>query len=158
MHRNTATALREQARRAIGAPGPWILALATACAPSARPGLEEGAREAREPFLVEPEAPGAPGAEPGAPAPSPEGELDLESRVLARVAAECGIRLEALRIAGRESLIWPDSSLGCARSGEACLAVETPGHRFRVEAAGRSFAVHTDATGRRIHLCDPPGA
>ena len=150
MHRKTATALREQARRAIGAPGPWILALATACAPSARPGPEEGAREAREPSLVEPQA-------PGAPAPSPEGELDLESRVLARVTGERGIRLEALRIAGRESLIWPDSSLGCARSGEACLAVETPGHRFRVEAAGRSFAVHTDATGRRIHLCDHPG-
>ncbi len=49
---------------------------------------------------------------------------------------------------------WPDSCLGCAAPGTACATVITPGYRLVLEADGRSYTVHTDATGRNLVVCE----
>jgi hypothetical protein len=75
---------------------------------------------------------------------------------------ETGRRLEVLRglltVESKEAMQWPDSCLGLAEEGEACLQVVTPGFRIAVRTAPGSglplnvLTWRTNADGSNLRL------
>ncbi len=49
-----------------------------------------------------------------------------------------------------ESVVWNDSSLGCAEKGCCYLQVLTPGYKIVFRVGTDLFTLHTDGTGSRI--------
>jgi CO/xanthine dehydrogenase Mo-binding subunit len=67
------------------------------------------------------------------------------------LAEELGIDPEIIHVRNVEAVEWPDSSLGCPKKGHQYTQVVTPGHRVRLEAEGRTYAVHV--AGNRAVTC-----
>lgn len=68
------------------------------------------------------------------------------------VAREARVAAAALQLVSSAASEWPDSSLGCPEEGMMYMQVITPGYLVVLEAEGRRYEVHTDATGRAV-LC-----
>jgi hypothetical protein len=79
---------------------------------------------------------------------------------MAAVRAELGGLIgvepaETATVVVAESVIWPDSSLGCPRPGEMYLQVLTPGYRVVLEADGTRYDYRLSETGV-VRLCERP--
>jgi hypothetical protein len=61
----------------------------------------------------------------------------------------------------QEDTTWPDSCLGCVKTGETCAQVLTPGYRIVLRVRDATYEYHTNR-GDRVRLCNqslvPPGA
>ncbi|HEV8609477.1 MAG TPA: hypothetical protein VGS98_05350 [Thermoanaerobaculia bacterium] len=61
----------------------------------------------------------------------------------------------------QEDVTWPDSCLGCVKTGETCAQVLTPGYRIVLRVRDATYEYHTNR-GDRVRLCNqslvPPGA
>jgi hypothetical protein len=61
----------------------------------------------------------------------------------------------------QEDVTWPDSCLGCVKTGEVCAQVLTPGYRIVLRVRDATYEYHTNR-GDRVRLCSqslvPPGA
>jgi len=75
---------------------------------------------------------------------------ELGALAVGRFAREEGFDLDAIRVVEIESVIWPDSSLGCGTAAPtpdgATAAVGIPGYRIRVQVrpAGAAATYHAD--------------
>ena len=61
----------------------------------------------------------------------------------------------------QEDVTWPDSCLGCVKTGETCAQVLTPGYRIVLRVRDATYEYHTNR-GDRVRLCNqslvsPPG-
>jgi hypothetical protein len=61
----------------------------------------------------------------------------------------------------QEDVTWPDSCLGCVKTGETCSQVLTPGYRIVLRVRDATYEYHTNR-GDRTRLCSqslvpPPG-
>jgi hypothetical protein len=52
----------------------------------------------------------------------------------------------------QEETTWPNSCLGCPKTGESCAQVLTPGYRVVLRAADATYEYHTDLGGT-ARLC-----
>ncbi len=80
-------------------------------------------------------------------------ELTLVEMAVRDLALRLKVDLNTITVAAVESLVWPDSGLGCPLEGLAYAQVETPGYRIRLEVDGESYLYHTDAA-RAFWLCE----
>jgi hypothetical protein len=79
--------------------------------------------------------------------------------VMARVlAAEQHLDPATVRVLALEPMEWPDGCLGAARPGEICTQAVSPGYRVVLEAGGRRYHYHTDATGNNYRRTVAPVA
>jgi hypothetical protein len=53
----------------------------------------------------------------------------------------------------QEDVTWEDSCLGCARTGESCKHVLTPGYRIILRVRDATYEYHTDRSGHDARLC-----
>jgi hypothetical protein len=79
--------------------------------------------------------------------------IDLAKAQLVR---KLSIPLDNISLFEAAITSWPDSSLGCPRSGFAYSQVITPGYRILLEAKGQTYSFHTD-TLEQVILCDARG-
>lgn len=95
----------------------------------------------------------------------PEEEADMDERAnlppAARRAAEAlaerlGVEPESVTVVSADYVEWPDACLGLAAPGQMCAQVITPGYRIALEAGGRSYLYHSDASGRSVLPADAP--
>jgi hypothetical protein len=63
------------------------------------------------------------------------------------LARALGIEFTSIVVVSAEQVEWPDSCLGVARPGLACLEVITPGVSLTLKANGMSYDYHTNADG-----------
>lgn len=66
-----------------------------------------------------------------------------------RLARVLEISEAEIAVLSFEQVVWPDSSLGAPRPGQAYLQVLTPGYRVVLAAGGQNYVYHTDM-GRRV--------
>jgi len=52
----------------------------------------------------------------------------------------------------QEDATWPDSCLGCIKTGESCAQVLTPGYRITLRVRDATYEYHTNR-GDRVRLC-----
>jgi len=52
----------------------------------------------------------------------------------------------------QEDTTWPDSCLGCIKTGERCAQVLTPGYRITLRVRDATYEYHTNR-GDRVRLC-----
>ncbi|MBC8161846.1 MAG: hypothetical protein H7Z42_11560 [Roseiflexaceae bacterium] len=64
-----------------------------------------------------------------------------------------GLDVAAITVVDVQEQQWNDSSLGCAQPDTAYMQVITPGYLITLEAAGSTYAYHTD-TDARVVLCE----
>jgi hypothetical protein len=85
---------------------------------------------------------------------------EVPPELMAAVRAELGgligvERADSATVLVAESVIWPDSSLGCPRPGEMYLQVLTPGYRVVLEADGTHYDYRLSEAGV-VRLCERP--
>lgn len=84
--------------------------------------------------------------------PMPDELRALWPSILEDAARRSGLPAAALRVASVQAVVWPDSSLGCPRSGLAYMQVLVPGHRVRIATPdGALLDYHLNARGRWLH-------
>ena len=84
--------------------------------------------------------------QPGIPNPS----AAASNKAAVDFADQLGIDVGEVQIVSIEQVEWPDSSLGCAKSGQNYLMVITPGFRIILEANGEMAEYHADMQGRIV--------
>ena len=90
-------------------------------------------------------------------APSKDTAMDstlasITTAVLADAASQTGIERAAVTIAGTETVVWADGSLGCPAPGLSYTMAQVPGYRIRVPAGKRELDYHANRRGYFI-LC-----
>jgi hypothetical protein len=99
------------------------------------------------------------GEDEPAPVVRPDGPIDENTAVLrakAAVVDRTGARAQDVAVDAVEHREWPDSSMGCAKPGQAYLQVITPGHQVRLSWAGQRFDMRVAEDGRVV-MCSGPG-
>jgi hypothetical protein len=92
------------------------------------------------------------------PPPSGEG-MDSKTRTEAFEAAvkdladKIGAPKSDVAGVSQEDVTWPDSCLGCARTGELCAQVLTPGYKLTLRVRDATYVYHSNR-GDRVRLCD----
>ena len=98
-------------------------------------------------------APALPLDTPAAPANDPvPGDIETAARKL--LADELGVDEGDFRLDSSEGVGWSDASLGCPQEGYAYAQVITPGYKLVFDLAGTSYAVHTNADGSHMVVCE----
>ncbi|HQE93434.1 MAG TPA: hypothetical protein PLH19_10435 [Anaerolineae bacterium] len=69
---------------------------------------------------------------------------------------QVGVTRESVAVLTVEAVEWANSCLGCARPGEQCLMVITPGYRIVLTSGGNTYTLHTNRSGGHAILCDRP--
>lgn len=95
-----------------------------------------------------------------AAAPPPSGEgVDSKTR---REAFDAAVKDLSKKIGAPErdvagvaqdDVTWPDSCLGCAKTGEMCAQVLTPGYKIMLRVRDATYEYHANR-GDRVRLCD----
>ncbi|HET91229.1 MAG TPA: hypothetical protein ENN99_10905 [Chloroflexi bacterium] len=93
-----------------------------------------------------------PGISPFSPLPVPPTN-PAAAAAIAALAAELDLPAQEIAILSSEEVNWPDTSLGCPQPGMMYGQVITPGYRFRLQADGKAYNVHTDQTGTQVVIC-----
>jgi len=96
---------------------------------------------------------------------SPTTSSEARDRAFRAAATQLSKDVNAPRdsIAGvsQDEMTWRDSCLGCARTGESCAQVLTPGYRVVLRVSDATYEYHTDLGGK-ARLCgqnpSPSGA
>jgi len=95
-----------------------------------------------------------------AAAPPPSGEgLDSKTRTQAFEAAvddlskKIGAPKRDVAAVSQEDVTWPDSCHGCAKTGEMCAQVLTPGYKIGLRVRDVTYVYHSNR-GDRVRLCD----
>jgi hypothetical protein len=88
--------------------------------------------------------------------PAPKLAIPLEHlKTLARadLARRLGVAVEEVSLTRTESVVWPDTSLGCPEPGQTYQPEAAKGFVLEYSCRGRSFAYHTDRF--RLLPCPP---
>jgi hypothetical protein len=83
--------------------------------------------------------------------PDPQVE-EIISLIRADLAAHLSLDSEQIHVISAESVLWPDTALGCPRSGEVYPQQAVPGYQVLLEANEHEYLYHTD-TEKNIVLC-----
>lgn len=70
------------------------------------------------------------------------------------LADETNVNEDNLTLISSESMSWSDASLGCPQEGMAYAQVVTPGYKLVFAVRDTSYAVHTNADGSSLVLCN----
>jgi hypothetical protein len=74
------------------------------------------------------------------------------------LAHDANVPRDSIAGVSQDEMTWRDSCLGCARTGESCTQVLTPGYRIVLRVSDASYEYHTDLGGT-ARLCNQsPGA
>ena len=79
---------------------------------------------------------------------------DIETAARELLADELNADEGDLELQSSEGMEWSDASLGCPEEGMAYAQVITPGFKLTFDLAGTSYAVHTNADGSHMVLCE----
>ena len=79
-----------------------------------------------------------------APAAALKARADLAERMQ--------IDPDAIKLVSVEAVEWPDGCLGVQTPGVMCTMVITPGYRVILEAGGKQYEYHTNASGDAVRL------
>ena len=79
-------------------------------------------------------------------------ELEVVLRAKSDLAKRRGLSVESIALRSVESVTWPDTSLGCPKSGHAYAQVATPGYRLVLSDGSTDFEYHSDSL-RRVVFC-----
>jgi len=74
-------------------------------------------------------------------------------RAIAWLAERQGISRSEISVVSTEAVEWPDSCLGCAEPGVACLTVIVPGYRVILRVGEARYEVRTNQDGSNCALC-----
>lgn len=74
----------------------------------------------------------------------------LVTLVKQHLAQQLGISADQIVLSSVKSVVWRDAGLGCPKPGVDYIQVETPGYNILLEAAGKAYTYHTDATRRFV--------
>jgi hypothetical protein len=134
--------------------------LLAACAPAAQPEPDRPLFEPTTPPAIStPVAPGAtvdlsqltplPTTTAGEPQEAPRPGIPdpakyLVNQVSQDLAQRLDVDISAIEVFEVEEVEWPDSSLGCPRSGMSYSEVITPGFRIVLGYGGEKYLYHTD--------------
>jgi hypothetical protein len=93
----------------------------------------------------------------GDPMSPPEGSQDepyppAVLAAIARVSAESEVDPGGVAVSTFAPASWQDDCLGLPAAGEACQGGKVDGWRVVLDAGGRSYEVHTDATGGVVRI------
>jgi hypothetical protein len=77
----------------------------------------------------------------------------LVQKAVADLMARLAVPTDAIQVVDIEKKMWPDSSIGCPKSGQSYLTVIVPGYRIILEANGSTFDYHADDHGA-VFLCE----
>lgn len=92
------------------------------------------------------------------PLPPPEngdlGVLPVLRAAVTLLAETLDVSSEKVAVQGIAQKQWSNSCLGCAGPEENCLTVITPGYQVQMTVGGRGYAVHTNADGSAIRMCE----
>ena len=84
--------------------------------------------------------------------PPPASASPAARAAVADLAKASGTPEAEITIVSEAEATWPDACLGCAREGEMCAQVVTPGSRVVLLARGATYEYHADRAGR-VRLC-----
>lgn len=98
--------------------------------------------------------------EPEMSTPSPEpttpaGSGPLVEQARQDLAQRLDIDPAEIEVVSMESVVWPDSSLGCPQPGMAYMQVLRDGYRIQLRAGGRIYFYHGGGS-RGPFLCENP--
>ncbi len=79
-----------------------------------------------------------------APAAALNARADLVSRLQ--------VDADTIKLVSVEPVDWPDGCLGVQTPGVMCTMVITPGYRVILEADGKQYEYHTNASGDAVRL------
>ena len=86
----------------------------------------------------------------------PEAEVWKNAPVALKARADLVKRLQidpdTIQLVSVEAVEWPDGCLGVQTPGVMCTMVITPGYRVILEAGGKQYEYHTDASGDVVRL------
>lgn len=146
----------------------WIIAVMSAAlllgaciAPTATPGAP-----AQTPNTLPTQPPSILPTQPPSPLPGvtpggglitrPEAEVWKNAPVALKARADLVKRLQidpdTIQLVSVEAVEWPDGCLGVQTPGVMCTMVITPGYRVVLEAGGKQYEYHTDASGDVVRL------
>ena len=102
------------------------------------------------------EASGAPAPQTDAPAPTANETVpgDIETAARKLLADELNADEADLELQSSDAMNWSDASLGCPEEGMAYAQVITPGFKLTFDRAGTSHAVHSNADGSHMVICE----
>lgn len=95
---------------------------------------------------------------PAAPAAATElalspAESSIADTARTTLAETLNASPDAIVVTAVEAVEWPDAGLGCPQPDMVYAAVITPGYRVTLEVDGAAYAVHTDASGSQVVVC-----
>jgi hypothetical protein len=68
------------------------------------------------------------------------------------LSQDANVPRDSIAGVSQDEMTWNDSCLGCAKPGESCAQVITPGYRVVLKASGATYEYHTDMGGH-ARLC-----
>jgi hypothetical protein len=80
----------------------------------------------------------------------------VAQRLISFLAAETGVRAEAIALQQAEPMEWNNACLGISSSEEFCAEVITPGYRVVLSTPAGEYVVHTDQSGQTVRLAKSP--
>ena len=85
--------------------------------------------------------------------PPDEATAKMVALVTQHLAQKLGIAAEQVLLSEVKPVVWRDAGLGCPKPGIDYIQVETPGFNIFLEADGKPYNYHTDAS-KRFVLCN----
>ena len=82
--------------------------------------------------------------------PPDDASAKLVSMVKEHLAKQLNISTEQIVLSSVKAVVWRDAGLGCPKPGVDYIQVETPGYNILLEASGKTYRYHTDATKRFV--------
>lgn len=86
-----------------------------------------------------------------APLPDP-----VAQRLISFLAAETGVRAEAIALQQSEPVEWNNACLEVSSPEEFCAEVITLGYRVVLSTPAGEYVVHTDQSGQTVRLAKSP--
>ena len=83
----------------------------------------------------------------GSSADTTPGQAAAVANSRADLAARLNIDPSVITVVSVEAVDWPDGCLGIQTPGVMCTMVITPGYRVILEANGKQYEYHTNASG-----------
>jgi hypothetical protein len=108
--------------------------------------------QGRNAVLCDGKSPASQAPLPVAVEPCLEGLVDQAKEDLAQ---RLSVEMEQIELLAVESVVWPDSSLGCPEPGMAYLQVLSDGVSILLAAEGRAYQYHSGGS-RGPFLCEQP--
>jgi hypothetical protein len=97
-------------------------------------------------------APPPSGAVSSSPTTSAKARDDAFQSAASALSQDASVPRDSIAGVSQDETTWKDSCLGCAKPGESCAQVLTPGYRVVLRASAATYEYHTDLGGH-ARLC-----